>query len=72
MIDWGLVSCGLRGHITYRPDESEYADRLRATTVAGEAWRCLRCGERWRGEQADEQAEGQDERGTNRNHCAGT
>ena len=44
MIDWSLVSCGLRGHITYRPDESEYADRLRATTVAGEAWRCLRCG----------------------------
>jgi uncharacterized membrane protein (DUF2068 family) len=44
VIDWGLVSCGLRGHITYRPDESEYADRLRAATVAGDAWRCLRCG----------------------------
>lgn len=44
MIDWSLVSCGIRGHITYRPDEGEYAERLRATTVAGEAWRCLRCG----------------------------
>lgn len=44
MIDWSVVSCGIRGHITYRPDEAEYADRLRATTVAGEAWRCLRCG----------------------------
>ncbi len=37
MIDWGLVSCGLRGHITYRPDEPEYAERLRATAAAGEA-----------------------------------
>lgn len=44
MIDWSLISCGMRGHITYRPDEGEYAERLRATTVAGEAWRCLRCG----------------------------
>lgn len=44
VIDWSVVSCGIRGHITYRPDEAEYADRLRATTVAGEAWRCLRCG----------------------------
>ena len=44
MIDWSLVSCGIRGHITYRPDEQEYANRLRAVTAAGEAWRCLRCG----------------------------
>lgn len=44
MIDWSLISCGVRGHITYRPDEAEYADRLRAATVAGDAWRCLRCG----------------------------
>jgi uncharacterized membrane protein (DUF2068 family) len=45
VIDWGLVSCGLRGHITYRPDEPEYAERLRATAAAGEVWRCLRCGD---------------------------
>jgi uncharacterized membrane protein (DUF2068 family) len=41
--DWSLRSCGLHGHVTYRPDEPELAERLRADTVAGEAWRCLRC-----------------------------
>lgn len=45
MIDWSLVSCSLRGHITYRPDEEEYAVRLRAQAAAGEVWRCLRCGD---------------------------
>ena len=45
MIDWSLISCGVRGHITYRPDEQEYADRLHAVTAAGDAWRCLRCGD---------------------------
>ena len=42
--DWSVRSCGVKGHVTYRPDESALAVRLRATTVAGEAWRCLRCG----------------------------
>lgn len=42
--DWSVRSCGVKGHITYRPDESGLAERLRASTVAGEAWRCLRCG----------------------------
>jgi uncharacterized membrane protein (DUF2068 family) len=41
--DWSLRSCGLHGHITYRPTEPDLAARLRADTVAGEAWRCLRC-----------------------------
>lgn len=41
--DWSLRSCGVRGHITYRPDEPELAERLRAETTVGEAWRCLRC-----------------------------
>lgn len=41
--DWSLRSCGVRGHITYRPDEPALAERLRAETAAGEAWRCLRC-----------------------------
>jgi len=41
--DWSLRSCGARGHVTYRPDEAELAERLRADTAAGEAWRCLRC-----------------------------
>ena len=26
--DWNLRSCGWHGHITYRPDESELAERL--------------------------------------------
>ena len=39
-----LRVCGRRGHITYAPSEPELADRLRAQTSLGEAWRCLRCG----------------------------
>ena len=42
--DWSVRSCGVRGHVTYRPDEEGLAARLRAETVVGEAWRCLRCG----------------------------
>jgi uncharacterized membrane protein (DUF2068 family) len=41
--DWSLRSCGLHGHVTYRPTEAALAERLRADTAAGEAWRCLRC-----------------------------
>lgn len=41
--DWSLRSCGLHGHVTYRPDEPALAERLSASTVSGEAWRCLRC-----------------------------
>jgi uncharacterized membrane protein (DUF2068 family) len=41
--DWSLRSCGIRGHITYRPDEPDLAERLSVDTAAGEAWRCLRC-----------------------------
>ena len=41
--DWSVRSCGLHGHVTYRPDESALAERLRAETAVGEAWRCLRC-----------------------------
>jgi uncharacterized membrane protein (DUF2068 family) len=42
--DWNLRSCGRHGHVTYRPTEPALAERLRAETVAGEVWRCLRCG----------------------------
>ena len=42
---WELVTCGLRGHVTYAPDEVALADRLRAGTALGDVWRCLRCGE---------------------------
>lgn len=41
--DWNLRSCGLHGHVTYRPDEESLAERLRTDTAAGVAWRCLRC-----------------------------
>jgi uncharacterized membrane protein (DUF2068 family) len=43
-MDWNLVSCARRGHVTYAPDEPELRDRLMAPAAAGTAWRCLRCG----------------------------
>jgi uncharacterized membrane protein (DUF2068 family) len=42
---WDLRACGRHGHTTYAPDEPELQDRLRTDTPAGEAWRCLRCGD---------------------------
>ena len=42
---WELRTCARRGHITYAPDDTALADRLRGTTALGEVWRCLRCGE---------------------------
>ncbi len=42
--DWSLRSCGRHGHVTYAPTEPELRERLHTATVAGEAWRCLRCG----------------------------
>ncbi len=42
--DWNARSCGLHGHVTYAPTETALAARLAASTPAGTAWRCLRCG----------------------------
>lgn len=42
--DREVRSCGWRGHVTYAPDEPALASRLVVPTVAGDAWRCLRCG----------------------------
>jgi uncharacterized membrane protein (DUF2068 family) len=42
--NWELRSCARHGHATYRPTEPALAERLRAETAVGEAWRCLRCG----------------------------
>ncbi len=42
---WELRACARHGHLTYRPDERDLADRLSTTTAVGEAWRCLRCGD---------------------------
>jgi len=44
-VDWSLRVCSRRGHETYCPDEPELRGRLNAHTPAGEAWRCLRCGD---------------------------
>ncbi|MEU0502956.1 DUF2127 domain-containing protein [Nocardia sp. NPDC004278] len=43
-MDWALRACGWHGHYTYAPDEQDLAERLHVQTVAGVAWRCLRCG----------------------------
>ncbi|WP_067689715.1 DUF2127 domain-containing protein [Nocardia jejuensis] len=43
-MDFSLWTCAIRGHETYAPDEPELAARLHVSTPAGEAWRCLRCG----------------------------
>ena len=43
-MDWSLFGCFRKGHVTYAPDEPELRERLVAQTVAGPAWRCLRCG----------------------------
>ena len=51
-VDWNLRSCARRGHATYAPDEQALAARLRADTPAGDAWRCLRCGDFVPGEPA--------------------
>jgi uncharacterized membrane protein (DUF2068 family) len=43
-VDWSLLTCGVRGHVSYAPEEPGLRARLHATSAAGEAWRCLRCG----------------------------
>ncbi|WP_420120942.1 DUF2127 domain-containing protein [Nakamurella sp.] len=44
-MDWSLRTCGRRGHETFAPDEPDLRARLTTPTPAGEAWRCLRCGD---------------------------
>jgi uncharacterized membrane protein (DUF2068 family) len=44
-VDWSLRACGRHGHETYAPDEPDLRARLTVVTPAGEAWRCLRCGD---------------------------
>jgi uncharacterized membrane protein (DUF2068 family) len=43
-VDWSLLTCARKGHITYAPDEPALRDRLHVGTPTGQAWRCLRCG----------------------------
>lgn len=42
---WEMLVCAFSGHVTYAPDDSQLADRLRGSTGLGEVWRCLRCGD---------------------------
>src|SRR3954451_8421481 len=44
MRDWDLHACARKGHATYAPDEPALRGRLHVATIAGESWRCLRCG----------------------------
>jgi uncharacterized membrane protein (DUF2068 family) len=44
-MDWNLRSCGRHGHVTYAPHEPDLRAALHVATPAGEAWRCLRCGD---------------------------
>ena len=43
-MDWSLLACGARGHVTYAPDEPAVRARLSTPAPGGAAWRCLRCG----------------------------
>lgn len=43
-MEWSLLDCGRRGHVTYAPAESDLRAQLSALTPEGQAWRCLRCG----------------------------
>ena len=44
-MDWSLRACSRKGHATYAPTEDDLRARLHVHTPAGEAWRCLRCGD---------------------------
>ena len=43
-MDWSLLTCARKGHITYAPDEPSLRNRLMTPAAAGQSWRCLRCG----------------------------
>ena len=43
-MEWSLLDCGRRGHVTYAPAETDLRAQLSALTPEGQAWRCLRCG----------------------------
>ena len=43
-MNWNLLVCAFRDHVSYAPDEPAVAARLSTATAAGPAWQCLRCG----------------------------
>lgn len=44
-MDWSLLTCARKGHITFAPDEPALRAKLHTSTPVGDAWRCLRCGD---------------------------
>jgi uncharacterized membrane protein (DUF2068 family) len=42
-VNWNLLTCAVRPHVSYAPTEPAVRDQLRAETPAGAAWQCLRC-----------------------------
>lgn len=44
-MDWNRRHCARRGHYLFNPDEKQYREQLTTETPAGQAWRCLRCGD---------------------------
>lgn len=44
-MDWSLRACARKGHLTFAPEEETLRAHLHVATRAGEAWRCLRCGD---------------------------
>lgn len=44
-MNWSLGHCARHGHYTYKPDETDLSAHLNVHTSAGQAWRCLRCGD---------------------------
>jgi uncharacterized membrane protein (DUF2068 family) len=43
-VNWNLLMCAVRPHVSYAPTEPAVRDRVSAETPAGAAWQCLRCG----------------------------
>ncbi len=42
-MNWNLLTCAFRGHVTFAPTEPAVREQLRAGTAQQAAWQCLRC-----------------------------
>ena len=42
-MNWNLLTCAFRGHVTFAPTEPAVREQLRAGTAQEAAWQCLRC-----------------------------
>lgn len=43
-MDWSLLVCAVKRHVTYAPTEPGFREQLSQETSTGLQWRCLRCG----------------------------